>query len=278
MPIDLESSKTFQQLMIELAVPFGLAEYGADGKGAAALPDDVEDLRALKTCINNAYKLFLRSDPDWTFLFYPVVITTNADGLGPDNLDGDAARYRLPPPLRTKPQTNLVYLDQTWRGGEVMTWTVRLVRNRQQITKRTGRPQIAGYRPIPVAEGVDAQKNAWEVIMWPTPDGVYELEGSFRVLPYDMVDLDEPHVAGADHDLAILAAAKWFWVKDDSEKESEAMKYKADWMEALAASRVLDKRLRTTRERQLRDPSIDPPRVRGAPRGLVTRINGNLIP
>ena len=277
MPVDLESSKTFQQLMLELADPFGLAEYGAAGDEVAQLPDDAETLRKLKTCVNNAYKLFLRSDPNWTFLIYPQVITTNSDGLGPDNIDGDAARYRLPPPIRTKPQTNLVFMDHVaW--GEVQTWTPRLVRNRQQSRTTTGRPQYAGYRKIPVAEGIDEPKVSWEVLFWPTPDGVYSLEGEFRILPYDMVDLDEQHVAGADHDYAILAAAKYLWAKDDSERANELATYAADWAQALNDSKALDKRLRPTRERVLRDPSVEPSRIRGVPRGLVTKYNGISIP
>lgn len=277
MPIDLESSKTFQQLMLELADPFGLAEYGSDGTEQAQLPDDAETLRKLKTCVNNAYKLFLRADPAWTFLVYPYVITTNSDGKGPDNVDGDPARYRLPPPIRTKPQTNLVFMDHTaW--GEVQTWSPRLVRNRQQSRITQGRPQYAGYRSIPASDGIDSAKVAWEVMFWPTPDGVYELEGEFRVLPYDMVDLDERHVAGAEHDLAVLAAAKWLWAKDDSEQAPMLATYAADWAQALADSRALDKLKRPTRERVLRDPSVEPSRVRGVPRGLVTRYNGISIP
>jgi hypothetical protein len=277
MAVDLESSKTFQQLMIELGEPFGLIEYGTAGDEAAQLPTDAETLRKLKTCVNNAYKLFLRADPNWSFLILPHVITTNSDGLGPDNLEGDAARYRLPSPIRTKPQTNLVFLGTSGQG-EVQTWTPRLIRNRQQAQEGSGMPQLAGFRRVETSDGIDTAKIAWEVIFWPTPDGVYELEGEFRVLPYDLVDLGERHVAGADHDYAILAAAKWLWVKDDSSEQATLATYAADWAQALADSRTLDKRLRPVRERQLRDPSVDRPSARGIPRGLVTTIDGTPIP
>lgn len=279
MPIDLESSMSLEDLLLDLADKVGLASHGSNGTSAPTIPDDEADRARLIHYINAGYKLFLRDDPDWTFLEIPVSITFNPDGDGPFNVAGDAGRYRLPHPVRSRPRGNWVYQDQSSVFAQVIDYAPRRVEIMRQANGASGIPEYCGCRRLPVTDGTEQPKLAWEALFYPKPSSVLTVTAPFRVVPYNLVELHERHVCGADHDHSIVAAAWYLWeLKDETEPGSLALAT-ADKDNAFAASKELDGRNRTRRYGRMRDPSIRTTTTGSRrARGLITEVGGNPVP
>lgn len=279
MSADLESSKTFGELMLDLALRAGLEEYESAGTGAPILPTDKSDLALLRKWTNDGYKRFLRSDPDWTFCIEPITLTLSPDGKGAYNIDSDPGRYLLPFPIRSRPRGNWRFKDTSTPASQVLDYSARRVLlERQAHQGMSGIPEKAGCRRRPSGEGVNQSRIEWEVIFFPNPSGPFVLENDFRIPPYDLVEFDEHHVAGADHDHAIVMSAWDLWQAEDADDAEEAKRAHDEWMEAFAQSKALDARNRTRKHGRLVDPSISRVSRSRRAEGLVSSVGGVMLP
>ena len=276
MPIDLETGKTFRTLVAQFAEQIGVASFGADGRGEPGIPATVHELAICKSYVNSGYKDFLQADADWTFLNDEVILTLDPAGAGPFNVNGDPARYRLPQHCTGHPRGNWRFRDDLTSARQVICRPMDVIDAKRQGIVRTGVPELAGVRGIP--SGPLAGKGS-EVVFYPAPDAAYTLVGLYRVLPYDLVDLDQRHVAGAEHDNTVLAAALHKWAQRDGDEPSK-IERGGEYARLMALSKDIDRRKRTRNFGRMRDPSTsraDAPMGRRA-EGLVTHHNGNPIP
>lgn len=280
--IDLESSMTFEQMILDLAERSGNAYYGANGDEALQLPADERTLQTLSDWINRGYRWFLQQDPHWTFCQTSVPFTCSPEGTGPYNVAADAGRMKLPHPLRSRPKSNPRFTSTTTRTTGIAVYTPEAVLALRQQDPTTGTPLFCAFRPIPQADRKPGEHpNTWEMLLWPSPDSAYTLEADFRIVPYPMIEPSERHVAGADHDTTILAAAAYEWASRDSTDPSQKASLLAERTAAIAASIRLDRSKRPPRLGKLRDPSSERLRMRtpgDRGGGLVTTMDGNPIP
>jgi hypothetical protein len=274
---DTFTGKTFEALLLDFSEQAGLASYPVSG-GAAAIPQSTHDLAKCKRFINKGYELFLRSDPDWTFIHAPWELRMDPTGAGPLNINQDSSRYRLPSYLNHAPVGNLRYSDDnTYLTQCVIVTPDTLERNRQLID-RTGTPAMCAVRRIASANPVE--QGGSEIVFYPTPDTAYVVRGTFRIGSYELRELGERHVAGSDHDHAILSAAMHLWAQADG-VDAEVKAYRLqEWTQALEASRAIDKRKRVKNRGQMREAGTqsDPAGIVTHDRALVTTRNGVPIP
>lgn len=259
MPLPDDNSATFGTLCLWLAERVDLAEHGTDGTGAISLPTDAHDLDKLKRYVNRGYDLFLRANPKWSFSRVPVDLLLYPEGDGPLNVSGEAWRYRLPGYVTSQPINSWVFTDESVVRPWVQSVASEVVmRLRQGSGTSSDTPTHAACRPFQSGDRVGGQTRGWEVIFYPTPSTAVNMQATFRVTRHDLVHLDDRHVCGQVHDLAILAAATYLWKLDD--EAANAGTFKADWAEQLAASLALDG------EKQPRRVSAECPDT-GLPRG-----------
>ncbi len=260
MPNLLDNGATFKQLLVQFAEAARLSSFDASGR--ASLPSRASDLERCTRAINRGYKLFLRSW-DWSFLEIEHRITFAPDGRGPLNIAGDASRYALPPFVRAMPMSVLRFVDD-WSVRQYICPATRThVQGRHQMLETTGTPEVFACSELTAPHPSGAGR--WELYVFPRPDQAYTVEGTWRAGQYDMAELHEKHIAGADHDHAILAAALYLWKMDDSDDDAEKNRYERAWEQALAQSQKLDGRNRPISLGTLaptRTPGVDDVRPR----------------
>lgn len=277
--VDLESSMTFEALILDLASRSGNAYHGENGDEEAQLPADPRVLQQLMDYINRGYRWFLQQDTDWSFCAFPVTMTTSSDGTGPYNVAGDPGRMKLPHPIRSRPRKNLTYQDRGTNLEQVVVYTPEQLQRLRQTSPSSGCPQFAAFRQIPEADRKPGEHpNTWEMLLWPSPDSAYVLEATFRIVPYPMVEPSERHAAGADHDTTLLAAAAYEWAMRDSTEPHEKATLLAERTTAITNSLKLDRKKRPPRLGKMRDPSTERFIPRTRPRGIVTTMDGQPIP
>lgn len=270
---------TLAAMMLELAEDVGLAYYGADGRQAPSLPQDAGSLAKLRSYVNKGYREFLAADPRWSFTRTTEELELSPDGTGPRNIDGDPARYRLPPYMRGIPASTPAYIDQISSITHCALRDASTVLRNIQAIKASGVPRMCAVRPIPNPGGItSAEHTHYEMIFYPAPDAKYRLSWLVRVHPYSLVDDNEPHVAGSEHDRAIMAAVSKCWRDKFSDDPGEIANAVREWVNLLEASRANDRETRTRNFGRMTDPSIcvDERSRRG--RGLITHSNGTPIP
>jgi hypothetical protein len=274
---DRSSSKTFGDLMLALAeAPVcGIASYGTTGTGVGALPTGEADLAILKRAVNRGYQRFLNFYPQWSFMRDEVTMTVSQATDGPYNVRGAAWRYRLPSGVRSAPIQNMRFSDATALVSRCKTVDSRLILDLRQRSDTSGTPQFAAFRPIQGADGAGDEAAAFEMILYPTPDTTYTMSGQFRLLPYDMVDEGERHIAGAAHDRAIIACVLYEWARMDQDKEPMTAGLRDDMLMALAESVAIDKLNRPIRRGPVTDGGGDGDLRE---RKIVTLMDGVSIP
>lgn len=287
MPEDVLHGWTFERLLIELAEAVNQTQYGTGNDNAPVVNTDPATRDRLNRAVNRGYKYFLLSDRQWSFLERPVTLVLTPDAsLGAASglhaglcIDQDPARYRLPGFVEGSPKGDWTYLDTNSPYRAVIDVSAATVqRCRQASPTVTGAPQYAGVRPLEPDTSDNQQTPGREVIFWPTPDREYTVEALFRVATPELADLSDRHVAGAEHDLTILALAQWEWDRIDDRKLDlpEDAKFKLD------QSKRADRALRPRRTAGLA-PTFAVGRMPGSARvntgnmGLPTReiyVNG----
>lgn len=206
MPLNIDTGWSFGRLILEVAEDAGLADQTGS---VAAIPTDAHQLDLIKRAVNKGYQEFIRMDPQWSFRNRSFTITTSASGTAPDAIGGDAGIIRLPRWLARAPETPFEFVDENSVYERVEPVSYARVRGQQQRFPQSGPPEMGCARPIDGDGRAVGQRSGtvWALYLWPTPDAAYTLESSGHVFPYDMVELEERHIAGAEHDETIKAFA-----------------------------------------------------------------------
>ena len=215
MASDTLTGWTLERLIIELADAVALASYDATGK--ASVPTDVNLLDQLTRCVNRGYKMFLRENPRWTFLERVVRLTLSADGTAGECIDGDPGRYLLPSYVTGSPKSDWTFKDQLtdeWKIINIDAISVTRMRDSAKVT--SGTPTYGAVRSLEPVQAGSQRPTRRELLVYPSPDRDYVIEAEFRLHPPDLADLDDQHIAGAEHDLAILEQAVYDFRKQDN--------------------------------------------------------------
>lgn len=219
MPVDISSSASFSDLIRRLAERSG---HASQTGSVSAVPVDAHNLDLMKRYVNEGYDRFLRASKDWTFLDLRYELTLDEDGESDTNVEGDPARYRLPSYIAGAPKGPWRYNDQRTARVFVQNVARAQVEGYMQIGQPTlGPPTVAAYRPLVTGDPIGGQSRGWEVLFWPVPDQPYVLAADFRVKQHKLVDLAERHIAGQEHDAAIIAFAWMVWQEDDAENPAD---------------------------------------------------------
>lgn len=255
MPADFDTSATFSKMVLELALEVGLAEYDQN-TGKAVLPSDPEALRLCKARVNEGLQRFARAYPKWSKLEHRVQIKFYPNGDGPLNINNEAHRYRLPPFVASVPRNNWQYVDVTSPYIEVIHTNYDMVQRMMTASSLTnGVPYYAATRQYEPESGDDRQ--GYEVIFYPSPSQTLTVEAEFRVVVHELIEDDDKHPFGAEHDLAILKCAVEAFRRRDDEDPAAYQRAKEDMIEAINESIRLDQMLNTPRSLgPLKDPSV----------------------
>jgi len=266
-----QSGLTFGDHLLDLAEAVGVAELVDDSGNAIAprIPTDAARLDMLKRAWNRGYEAFVAGvDPmvrprrpytGWNFLDRMVEIELNPDGTGPHNIDGDETRYRLPAGVCSRPKHAWVLtIDgrSTWRTIEDTTsHRVQAFLASSAASGSAGYPFMAACRPIEAPEG-NAEGAAWEVIVAPKPTAVAWIRAQFRLVQRPLVQTDERHICGAQHDSTLRAFALAEWARRDASQADQFGRYAQDAASKLDASIAMDKDLSPRVVGPVHDPGV----------------------
>ncbi len=217
---------TLGQILLDCAERWG---YASQSGSVPAIPTDPGVLALCLRKINAGYREFLLANPKWSFLHRQYSVLAYPEGDGPDNIDGDGGRYRLPGWISSAPLNDWAFVGDARPRTIVERRQINIVRKRRAIqSRRTGIPTIAGVGTIEADDGADKSPTGYEVVFWPAPSLTYEMEATFRVDGHELVDLNERHVAGKVHDRTVISFANWEHYRDDSTDEAEKARYKSE--------------------------------------------------
>lgn len=236
MPIDLPNGKTFADLMLDFAVRTHKADQTEDGD---ALPADEGEQRIIRRWVNDGYRLFIDSDPQWTFLRGRATVALSSEP-NPAHVEGENWRYRLPPWVDGPPIEDWTFIDLTVPYRTLQPCSPHELERRARATNAAGVPNLYAVRPATFGDPIGGQEPGWELLVYPRPVGTFTVRAECRVNP---PPLREPHqrtVAGAHHDRAIVDAAYWLWARHDKESPADREAARLDWETSLARSKQID--------------------------------------
>jgi hypothetical protein len=267
----ISTGKTFRALLLDMAVELGIARMtGTDGTDnqTLELPDDGSVLFKLRQRCNAGYLAFVHGEHPlrpqnrapytrWTFLDRQVSVTLNSDGLGALNIAADSARYRLPDGITGNPRDPwTIDTNGLYPGNMVENVSESRVTSILAVaTVGSGCPIYATTRPIQSPDSPDAGK-AWELLVAPRPSGAMTMTSRFRVQARELQDLNQQHIAGAEHDRAVFCMAMLEWYRRDAVKPEMYGRWLQTAASAVDASIELDKRSRPMVVGGVQDPSV----------------------
>ncbi len=255
MPPLIDTGWTFGRLILEVAEDAGLA----DQTGAvAAIPSDAATLDRVKRAVNKGYQEFIRHDPQWSFRARAFVITTNSSGASHDSVNGQTGVIRLPRWLQRAPDVPFYFVDENSVYSQLVPFTYAHVRSQQQRYPDEGVPSMYAVHPLESPDGMVGPGSgvAWALYLWPTPDAAYQIESQGFVYPYEMVELEERHIAGAEHDQTIKAFALKQLYSGPHEDPAKKRDCAEAAKEQLALSLAADMPQRVGIKGRLRDPRM----------------------
>jgi hypothetical protein len=198
---------TFEDLIIEVAEFMGVAYYGADGDEAAQVPTDAHDLDKIERLVNQGVSHFINDAPQegWRWQRPILSITINSDGTGPDNIDGDPARYLLPDSFTGTPDGPIRYAADSNHATHIEWCHEARIRDMRETVTNSSYPTRAAVRAYKQSQN---DLIRWELIVWPDPQSAEVLEFPYTILFNKITNLTSRHPAGQQFDQVVLAACK----------------------------------------------------------------------
>jgi|GEM_PF-2500419 len=235
MATNFDTGMRLADILLEVGEEVNALDYDAT-TGLAQLPTG-ELLAKIRRHVNAGYRYFARSNPRWTWLEHRVVLTLDPTGKGPDNIEQDPARYRLPDYIQGRPKGNWTFIDEISAYETVLDTSWDYVRQRFAVTNNTtGTPRLAGisvYQP-------EIGRQGWQVLFWPSPGTAFTIEAQFRIRPRKLINLDDRLMAGSDHDEAIIKCAVEDWRRMDEDDPTAWERAQQARDQAIRASILID--------------------------------------
>lgn len=204
-----DQSMTLHDLMLRLAVRFGVAVYAnsaTDNKPTA--PTDQATRWRLIAAINDGARDFYRAYPKWSWRTASMRVAVKSDGSGATHIGVDPAKVFLGYGISSGPVNNLrcvsgsnVYPLAQATEDEVSTLHASGVVG-------TSNPTRAAICSTDEDNAVGMRQRiyAW---LWPTPSQNMTLIGTFRRMPYPLANAGERFPFPSVHDDTLLAFAAY---------------------------------------------------------------------
>lgn len=276
-----EDGYSFSDLILGVAEMLDLAEHadstGDDDDNSARIPTNPSDLGKCKRYVNDGLSLLARdhsrgmallgkkSSTGWYCLRPIIDFDMDPTGTGPLNLEGDAARYRLPYAVQGAPIGAWTWFA-TGVQGQIKTAHIDQVR-----ALLTAPSQISGYPNMaavaPTTPKTAEDRAGWEAMFYPRPSQVLTVSAQFQLAVRPLKALRDYHPFGQIHDQTVLSACRWAASKQESGESERRKEWKADYDEALAASVLID--LNNEPQSFASDPSV---RSSACARGVPTQV------
>lgn len=254
---------SFADLILRVAVEVGLSDETGT---VSAIPSDPGDLAKVKRAVNDGLALFARAWSRWRWMEPEVTLTMDPTGAASNCVPGTTNEYVLPWFCQGAPLTDWVTtVDPNGLGTRVSSTSIERV--------RAYRADGVDYqsRPCMVAHVVHqgGTRPLWKAVFDRDPDAAYTLTARFRIVQPPLVELDDRHLAGAQHDQSIVDAGVWaYWRSKHEADPGVRGASEARFNRAVAESISLDSRQRETNLGAMCDPSTEdflPPEWNQAP-------------
>lgn len=133
--------------------------------------------------------------------------TSKYEVAPPQCVNGDNSRYYMPDGFYGQMVSFFTYPNEgsRIRLEEVDEATIRSMY--AGTGNSSGDPCFAAIRPLPLPSDLGQFNRRWELLIYPRPSQVYTITGRCRVWMDKMINNDDRHAAGFQHDEAVLAAA-----------------------------------------------------------------------
>lgn len=233
-----DSGLSFGELILRTAEAAGVHSAPTTAGGISAIPDNADILDRIKRCVNDGLSRMYRDYPRWTALRPILSIQFNPSTPGPTSLSGDVSRQALPTAVSITPIGRWVAsTDDGWSGPVSVVSIETMLASKRSISD-SGMPRIAAV----VANGYDASTSAptYELRVYPAPSQTVTISGRATVIPPRLVENDQRHPLGSEHDQTVVdaACAAWYANHPDSKTRSE---WTARYLQSLQASVVFDR-------------------------------------
>lgn len=250
------NASNFGAICLDFALRVGLVDYAS---GVPALPDDTNGLALIRSFVNRGYAHFLRDDPNWSFLVQTISVTFDPDGTGPYNVDGDAARYRLPGWVSSRGLNDYVYSPTAGVVSAIKPRAITEIKRLQQGSSSAGYPRLFAEEFVPSVDATPSRPVMPTVVFYPTPTVVRTVSNQYRVSKFVMDADEDLPVCGPEHQDAVLDAAVWLWARHDKEETDPAAVQLAlaAYERSLAQSKAIDNKRRGTPLGQMVDACED---------------------
>jgi len=271
--MNADTGKTFKTHLIDLASSLGLASQTSSGLG---LPSDAVTLDQLRRKYNEGLQLMVADHPiGWNCLRPVVDITLTTDTTAPQVYQGDISQYRLPWYVQGDPLYGWSWIRPSGTLNGVLEsrdWgTITRLLN---ANRGAGIPQVIATRAMVEHNADGTDQVIWIAKVHPRPNETYIVSGLFNVTVQDLVHDSQRHPFGAIHDMAVLSAAKWAWVKDDS-TDARRDQWEKDYMIRLGKAIEIDNMAGPTTGPSMLEGADTREMFRKLPRTMY--INGSVL-
>jgi hypothetical protein len=182
--------------MLRVAEKLGIAEY--DSVGRPHIPVNQYNFDLCKQYVQNGIRMFMADAPrkGWRWMRRLMTVTFDAEGDGDDNIDTDAARYKLAENFGGTVDGPIKYAANTNQATEIEWCDESTIRARRAVTVNSGVPRFAAIRPYqPTSETLSATRQ-WEMIVDPAPGSAYVVEFPYT-LHFDNMKMESGIATGA---------------------------------------------------------------------------------
>lgn len=240
-------SLTFNDLVTRTAEHLGVAYYGSGANEVAQNPTDVHDLDMVKRIVNDGWRRFVNSNRRWNWMTPTFTVTLDPDATAGSGVVSDAtsdvpsaARYYLPDGFYGQMISWFTYPSDGPRIS-IENSSEDVIRSLYSGASTTsGDPYVCAIRPLSEENATSASQinRKWEVIFFPQPGTAYTLTARCRIYPNQMVEDNDYHQAGFQHDEAVLWSCR---VEAESQRNNRITASTAEaWQMAMQTSMQSD--------------------------------------
>lgn len=220
---------TFQDLILRAAEHLGIAEYPVD---VAVVPTDAHNLDRCKRIVNDGWRRFINTNPQWNWMSPNFTILLDPDGTGGQVVNSEAWRYYMPDGFYGHMIGRLTFPNDYGNAIAIRETTEQEIRELRASGDITGDPRRYAIRPL-----ADDPRARWEWICWPTPGTATTVTGRCRIYGNKLVELTDRPNAGVQFDEAILAAVL---AEAERQVEDNSGVMESHWAEALTRAVAID--------------------------------------
>lgn len=238
----IDSSRTFGDLMLDLAIRLGVAPTDANADKGHVLPADSAQLGTVKDALWAASRQVAK-ESDWAWLCPYFTQVLDPDGEAPECVEGDCRRYLMPSDIASGSLGRVSWASASSGGFVLDTSPERVEVRIATFPGAVGKPELVSVWPDTVGEG--NQRTRYVMTVYPKPDHAYTIKGKFRRefnVPQELAERPQwPQVC----DEAVLAYALVHLKRLDKMKSGvDLMSLLADYADKLQSAIKIDVRLR----------------------------------